>query len=354
MRFEDPEGAHRAAGIPVVGVSWQDVRFQDDDIAKVIFQDCTFERLHLVRSNLEETIFLNCRFDDCVLDDCRLIKTRWMDCSGTGLRIVGGDAGALAETVFSQSRLAQLTLEQTGEQVVLAESEFERVALNSAGCRQRLFTVSGCEIGAFAAESARWNNATAVEADFSTWTIDNAHFERCSFIRANGRNADFSKVRFESCNLYQSVFSGARFRWAERSIFAECDLTEADFGAAHLKGALFAQARADGAGFEHADLEGALFPKANLAGARFARASAPYSAWLDADLTGADLQGVNAFRAAFRNAVLARANVQNARLVEADLHGVEEDLAGADLRGARESVAWRAEREAQMRQPPDS
>ena len=72
---------------------------------------------------------------------------------------------------------------------------------------------------------------------------------------------------------------------------------------------------------------------------------------MGADLTDAGLEGMDAFRSTFRNAVLGGANVDDARFVEADLHGVESTLAGADLRGSRGTVAWRAEREAQARSP---
>ncbi len=72
---------------------------------------------------------------------------------------------------------------------------------------------------------------------------------------------------------------------------------------------------------------------------------------MDADLTGASLERMDAFRSTFRNAVLEGANVEKTRFVEADLHGVEATLAGADLRGSRGTVAWRAEREARARAP---
>ena len=348
IEFKDPIGAHRNAGIPVVGRTWSDEQIQDDDVAGVIFQDCSFERVRLERVNLLQTMFLNCRFEDCVFSDCQILQTRWINCAGTDLRISGGE---LSEALFSQVRLSRLEFAQAGQQVVLAESAFEHLVFNGAGCDQNILTISDCTFGAVAAESATWRNCSAVGVDLSVWSLENAKFERCSFIRAIGNGVDFSNIRFELCNLYQSEFREARFLWAEGSIFAECDLAKTNFTEANLKGALFAKSKAMEARFERACLDGALFPKATLTGAYFAGATAKQSVWADADLTDANFEGVNAFRSTFRNAVLKGANVTNARFVEADLHGVEEVLADADLRDSRGSVAWRAEREAQAREP---
>ena len=346
MQFRNPYGAHRTAGIPVVGRTWTDADIEEDDVAGVLFQDCVFERVRLVRSTLEKTIFINSRFDDCVLEDCKVVETHWNGCEGEGLRIVGGE---LQRAVFAQAKLRRLDIDQSGDGLVLAESEIERLALNGAGCKQNAIVLSGNVFGALLAENAQWQGGSAVEVDMTTWTLDNASFERCSFIRANGDAMDFSSVSFEACNLYQSEFRRARFRAAQGSIFAECELAEADFADALLDGALFASANAKDASFERARLAVALFPKATLGSANLSGALAAGSVWTDADLTGAQMASMDATRAIFRNAELADVDVANARFVETDLHGVEAPLTGADLRDARGTVAWRAEREREAR-----
>ena len=247
-------------------------------------------------------------------------------------------------------KLDHLDIEQSGDGLVLAESEIKQLALSSAGCQQSAMIVSGSTFGALLAENAQWQGASAVEVDLTTWRLSNASFaERCSFIRAMGDGMDFSDVRFESCNLYQSEFRESRFRAAQGSIFAECELAEADFSEAMLDGALFANADAKQANFERARLAVALFPKATLTGARFGGALASGSVWTDANLTDAQLTSLDASRAVFRNARLDNADVANASFVEADLHGVDAPLTGADLRDSRGTVAWRAEREREAR-----
>ena len=351
MAFKDPYGAHRTAGIPLVGATWSDMHFEQDDLAGVIFKDCVFERVRLSATSLWQTMFVNCRLDDCEFVDCRVFRTQWVECRGSGFRISGGE---LSEAVFSKNKLQSLTFEQSGQRIVLDGNEFGRIAFNGAGGDQEGLTVSGGSFESLAAENATWRGATAVGVDLRAWSLHGARFERCSFIQAMGDGVDFSSVRFERCNLYRASFREARIRWAEGSIFAECHCEEADFADADLDGALFAKTQAGKARFGGARLNNAMFPEATLTGADFSGALARQSVWIGADLSGANLERLDAWRSTFRNAVLTGASVENARLVEADLHGVEElPLAGADLRDSRGTVPWRAEREKQARAGPE-
>lgn len=346
MKFKDPHGAHRQAGIPLVGETWSDLQFENDDVAGVIFKDCVLERVRLTATSLWQTMFVNCRLDDCEFVDCRVFRTQWVECSGSGFRIAGGE---FSEAVFSGNKLRTLTLEQSGRQIMFAGNEFGRVAFNGDGCAQEALTISGCTFDSVGAENVEWSACSVVEADLSTWSLRGARFRNCSFIRAVGDGLDFSDVRFERCNLYQASFREARIREAPGTIFAECVCEGADFADAELDGALFSKTQAGEARFGGARLNNAMFPDATLAGADFSGAQARMSVWIGADLTGANLARMDAYRSSFRNAVLKDASVENASLVEADLHGVEDPLVGADLRGSRGTVPWRAEREKQIR-----
>ena len=349
MEFKDPVGAHRSAGIPVTDRTWTDEQIQGEDVKGVIFQNCVFERVRLDSIALNETTFLDSRFDDCVFDNCQIVETCWVNCSGSGLRISNG---VFREAVFSQNHLSELTIEQSGDQITLAQNTIGTFALNGAGGKQYSLTISGCKFRKFSAENALWTHASVVELDASVWSMDNAVFDQCSLVKTIGEGVDFSAIRFQACNLYQGMFRGARFRFAEKSIFAECELSEADFIGASLAGAMFSKSIAVGARFNQACLDGALFPKATLTGANMSGASAKQSIWIDADLTTADLTGMDAYRGSFRNAILKDAIVTNARFVETDLHGVKEPLEGADLRDSRGSVDWRAELEEQAKANP--
>ena len=351
MAFKDAHGAHRTAGIPVVGTAWRDTEIRGDDIAGVIFQDCVLERVRLREADLWQTMFVDTRFEDCEFVDCRLLRTQWVKCSGAGLRITG--EGEFSEAVFSECRFRDLVIGQSGDRIVLGNCALGRLAFDDHGCRQTGLTVSDCTFDAVAAENAAWTSASAVAVDFDGWSIDGGVLEQCMFVQSSAQGQDLSNVRFDRCNLFKSDLREARLRRAPGSIFAECDCADADFADAELDGALFAKTSAPKARFTGASLANAMFPDAVLVGADFSRAAARHSVWTGADLADADLSGVDAYRATFRNARLDGAHVQGARLVEADLHGVEASLDGADVRDARGTTEWRSEREREARRTPD-
>ena len=346
LPFKDPYGAHRRAGVPLVGGSWQNAEIADDDIAGVVFQDCVFERVRMTGSSLWQTMFVNCRFDDCEFTGCRLFRTQWINCSGAGFRVAGGE---FAEAVFSECRFDELALGRSGDRIVFGSCELARVAFLGDGCMQRGLTVSDCLFRTVTAEHARWDSATAVAVDFGVWSLRDAVFERCMFVHSRAPGFDFSNVRFSACNLYKSDFRKAIFGAAPGSIFAESDCTESDFTEADLTGALFSKTVAAGARFTGAKLVNAMFPESTLTGADFSGVTARESVWNGADLTDANFEGVDAYRSTFRNSVFKGTRLDGARLVEADLHGVDASLAGADLRGAR-GTDWRAEREKEIRE----
>ena len=78
-----------------------------EDLAGVIFQNCVLERVRLANSALMQTMFVNTRFEDCVIDDCYVVQTRWVECEGSNLRIVRGE---LNQASFTASRLADLVI----------------------------------------------------------------------------------------------------------------------------------------------------------------------------------------------------------------------------------------------------
>jgi uncharacterized protein YjbI with pentapeptide repeats len=349
LAFKDAHGAHRTAGIPVVGTAWRDTEIRGDDVAGVVFQNCVLERVRLVETNLWQTMFVDTRFEDCEFVDCRLFRTQWVQCSGTGLRITGGE---FSEAVFSECRFGDLAIRRAGDRIVLGTCAVQRLAFDDDGCRQTGLTVSECTFDAVAAENAAWTSASAVAVDFAGWSIDGSVFEQCMFVQSSAAGRDLSNVRFDKCNLFKSDFREARVRSAPGSIFAECDCADADFRGAELDGALFAKTSAPKARFTGASLTNAMFPGAVLVGADFSQAVARQSVWTGADLADADLSGADAYRASFRNARLDGALMQGARLVEADLHGVDASLDGADVRDARGTTGWRSEREREARHPP--
>ena len=348
MLYLYPNEAHQQAGIPVQGRSWSEATYSDENLAEVVLENCSFERVIFERADLRRTVFVNCRIDRCEFRDCLLGETLFNDCSGAGARIQGGE---LFSVVIANARWDRLAIEQSGANCVISESEFDQLDFNGAGAEQQALTLSGTSFKQLNGENAAWIDATAVDLELGNCNFAGASFKRAGLIGVKARNLDLSGVRFESCNLFRSDFSGSRLRHAPGSIFAEAILEESDFSHAELDGALFANASAAKACFDKAQLTGALFPKATLHEAFFRDASAHASVWTEADLRGANLAGLDAFRGIFRHADLDGADVTGASFAHADLHGVKQNLEDADTRDARGTLAWRAEMERQSVTP---
>lgn len=346
MQFNYAHQAHRQAGIPIMGETWANLAFADQDMAGIMFHECSFVDLQLVRMDFSKCVFNACRFERCAFLDCTLHRMQMAACTGSELTIAGG---RIEEVVLSQADLSRLTVSQTARQLVLAESRIGVVEFRDAGLQQNELVISGGELERIKAVGACWSDSMSAELDFSTCEFGNGRFERTSFVRADAKGLDLSQLEFHSCNLYRTDFSNARLRHAESSIFAECALPAADLRQARLDGALFAKVQAEGARFDGASLNRAMFPKASLAGASFSSAVAVTSVFEEADLTGANFTDVDATGAVFRNACLVRANVDGTSFVTAHLHGVEGSLDGADLRDSQGTIDWRAEREREAR-----
>lgn len=349
IKWSDPIGAHRNAGLPVQGEEWSKQEFVGDDLAGVIFQDCRFSGVHFREADLTQANFVECQIDDSLFDSCKIRQTTFVKCTGSGLRVAGTSAEVL---VFAACNFSEVALGEKTMHSVVTESSIERLALDGPGVEQYGLTVSGSELGQFFLENARWSQCSAVEVDLSAWAYTNAHFDSCSFVKVKAPGADLRDVRFHRCNLYRSQLEGTKFHNAEGSIFSECEMREAEFVGASLTGALFSKVKADESRFDRAVLDNAMFPGASLVGAQFPGIHAHVSVWTDANLEGANLENADCYQSVFRNAILKDASVVGASFRECDLHGVEDSLAGADLTGSRESVAWRQESESFARRPP--
>ena len=349
MQFNDPVGAHQKAAIPVMDKRFEDTTLQSEDFASMIFMNCDFVNLTIDSCSLHQTVFMNCRFDRCTIVGTAVLQTSWVQCQCTEVTILGGYVN---EMIISDCEWGHLKIEQTGDQLVMAQTKMEQLTLTGAGANQTRLTISDCEIHQAEAENAEWKYATAVALDFANWSVGGSRFERCSFIKSKGHDVDFSSVHFDTCNLYQGEFPRAKFRSAESAIFAEAQLQEADCEGANLPKCTFIKVNAAAARFDGANLAGAMFPEAVLTGASLSRINAPDSVWIEADLTEANLDSANLYRGSFRGAIFDKANVSSADMRDTDLHGVKSPLLDANTSGARGTLEWRAAIEEEASKTP--
>ena len=184
--YRNPFDAHRNVGIPLTDRVFEDERLADEDWAGMVFQSCVFERTTFSSNVMYRTVFVKCRFVDCVVEHCELRATQWVECTGAGLRIAGGE---LTEVTFSECDFDRLEIEQGGRQVTLASGRVGELEFADAGLAQEILTLSDCDVAALRAERAEWRDCSAVGVDLGRWNIDGASLLRCSFISRLRRRA---------------------------------------------------------------------------------------------------------------------------------------------------------------------
>jgi hypothetical protein len=131
---------------------------------------------------------------------------------------------------------------------------------------------------------------------------------------ADLRDADFSGLDLEECDLAGAVLDGAHF--------AEANLVRSILAGASLVGADFSYASLDRADMEGADATAAAFVSATLRRADLSRCRLQRADFSDADLSRANLYESDLTAANFRGALAAQANLRGAVLEDAVLTAV--------------------------------
>jgi uncharacterized protein YjbI with pentapeptide repeats len=133
-------------------------------------------------------------WEGCEFNGCSLASTSWVK-------------SHFSDTIFMESDVANVVLDQSGLQRVM----FERVRLTG-------FSAGGCPV-----QNVMFRDCLA---DLSAW-----------------RFANLERVRFESCRLTKTDWTSARLKHVT---FDNCDLTEADFNHAELESVRFRGCTFDG------------------------------------------------------------------------------------------------------------
>ena len=175
-----------------------------------------------------------------------------------------------------------------------------------------------------------WNDRYASrggKADLSGAALEGRDLAGASLGGVDLSGADLRKANLQSADLAGANLQGAH-------------LQNANLQRAKLQSAELIRAEMSGADLQDANLQSAALPAANLQGANLQNADLRGTNLRSADLQDADLGNVN-----LQGTIIQSANLKGAKLREADLTGVDlsnlqgalraEQLAGADLTGAK-------------------
>ena len=265
-----------------------------------------------------------------------------------GLNLVGVDfTGAFLE--FADLRGADLSGSKCEGAVftgaLLDGAKFCGAILNNANLSQ---------VHAHRADfsSAHMCNVNMFEADFSEGNFSHAIFDKCNALKTNFISARFDSSTCDAGVFIEANFAKTAFRKAlwHKAIFIKVDLRQCVAQYGTLKECVFAESNLDDADFSYADIDGFNAVKSSLRGFNAHAVTAQRSGWAQCDLTGAnfsssdiehagfmdalvcnaDFSSTNSRRAMFLNTKLRGTNFSKAQLYEACMRGA--DLTGACLR----------------------
>jgi len=171
-----------------------------------------------------------------------------------------------------------------------------------------------------------------------------SQFRNCEITDSDFSQSEMNESNFDKCGFYRCFFKETNLRkiQAPRCVFAECNLTDANFSEAELPRADFSKSDARQAKFNGTRLEGTLFNWSLLHGAQFKAANLSGSQltgaeFYEADLEAAELKSASALNAKFNGADLSRASFTGADLQNVDFSGANlnrTNFSGAKLGGA--------------------
>jgi fluoroquinolone resistance protein len=182
-----------------------------------------------------------------------------------------------------------------------------------------------------------------VNEDWSERDLAGERFDDCRFLRCTFSRADLREAMFKNCGFADAEGQqGANFAFArlDEAVFENCNLAHARFEGADLYAARFADCRLLGARFARARFHRAFGRKvvrtlvsfvdcnlelADLSGAGLSTCELRDCRLRETDLSGADLTGAN-----LTGSDLFQAIIDGAKAAGADLRGA--DLSGFDLR----------------------
>lgn len=280
------------------------------DLAKLVFEDCTFERCSLAYADLRETQFIRCRFKQSAFSSAQLEQTQFIECEFEQSNVhqtqwlkVSFNACQLTQLVAHDVRFEQCHLAHTiMQECVWQASEFmqcELVESRLDACIWQEGEISETQFIQCELSKAAWNEVALernqwhdchlyrgafANCDWQELTWQNCHLEAlavigeqaiqaCDFLACRISSAslreqvfiecDFTQTRLENTDLSKSRFVQTSFQQADfpEAVLRRCEFDRVDFTQANLMQAIFSQSQ----------FNQCLFVQTNFYGSDFSR-----------------------------------------------------------------------------------
>lgn len=310
--------AEAARGVSLAGRDLAGANLRGAQLAGLDLSGVFFDRADLTGADLTDARCEGAVFSGAILKEARLCRAQLRRSNFGEAQLQGADlSGAdlseanLFKADFSGANLSAVNFDKCeGIEVV-----FRNANLDRSQCEDS--TLIKPDFSAASLRHARWRKVINISANLSAAIASDADLRECLFIDSDAEGCDFSRANLAAFNATGSRFKGliAAHAQAERSGWAKCDLSDADFSHARLEQSCFMKANLD-----RADLSSSLLRRSMLLGAQLREASLSGAQLFEAtlrgaDLTGADLRLANLHAADFDNAVLDRCDLTGSRRI---------------------------------------
>lgn len=278
------------SGIDLTGADLSGVYLEGADLTNARFVGASLSRAVLAHATLE-----GATFDGADLSGANLgrVKAR-----GASLKNVSLEEAVLYEADVRGANLDGADL--TGAQ--LLEIQLDGADLRRTKAKRLFF----------------------VKASFKGVDFEGCDLEECAFVEADLTGASFVRAKVKKTAFISSKADDVKFDDAELDnlrVVHECSFLRASFARSKMQMSNFRATPLVGASFEGADVSRSVFTDCDMTEANLYRAVAVEAHFTNANLTNAKLTSANLLQAILRGAILRGADGRGANLFGVDMSG---------------------------------
>ncbi|MGB4117608.1 MAG: DUF2169 domain-containing protein [Polaromonas sp.] len=237
-------------------------------------------------------------------------------------------AGASAGAgIFKAAKMSGSDVSQTD----FTGADFSDANLSQSNMSQAIFDgakMPGLQAAGCTAQKTSFAEGDLTKADFSNADVTAAVFNGAKLAQTRFNAAKSDNAEFYGADASQAIFSNASLRASRAD--ASSQFAGAQFASAQLGRANWEGAAMAGAGFERANLDNADFSRVQAGGAKFNATSAKGCKFDKADLSGADLSASNLFKGSLRKTKVANTLLRRSNLYGVDFYGTTPTLAALE------------------------
>lgn len=282
------------------GVDLSGVDLTGADLAGIYLEGANLTDARLVGASLSHAVLSHARLEGATFDGA--------DLSGANLGRVKAERCSMKNVSL--------------EEAVLYEADLRHAILEGADLK-------GAQLLEVKLDGANFRRTKAerlffVKASFRGVDFGGCAFVECAFVEADLTGASFSKASLKKTAFISTKGDQVTFDDAELDnlrVVHECSFVGASFARSKMQMSNFRATPLLGASFEHADISRSIFTDCDMTDANLYRAIAVEAHFTNTNLTNARLTSANLLQSVLRGAILRGVDGRGANLFGADMSG---------------------------------